>query len=99
LIAENASQARLAFYERRPDVVLVDFMLGEDDGFKLGIEFQTQAPRTHIILMTGGSFSGEMQAVWEELDLHVLYKPFLAQDVIHLVRGRMSKASGAAVVS
>jgi len=98
LIAENGPQARLAFYQGRPDVVLLDYMLGEDDGFKLGLEFQAQAPLTHIILMTGGGFSDELQAVWEELDLTVLYKPFLAQDVLNLVRGRISKASAAAAV-
>jgi ATP-dependent Clp protease ATP-binding subunit ClpB len=99
LIAENGAQARLAFYQRRPEVVLLDYMLGEDDGLKLGMEFQTQAPLTHVILMTGGGFSDDMQAVWEELDLTVLYKPFLAQDVINLVRGRISKASAAAAAS
>ena len=96
LIAENGAQARLAFHQRRPDVVLLDYMLGEDDGFKLGLEFQTQAPLTHIILMTGGGFSDELQAVWGGQDLPVLYKPFLAQDVLNLVRGRISKASSAA---
>lgn len=96
LIAENGSQARLAFYQRRPDVVLLDYMLGEDDGLKLGLEFQTQAPLTHIILMTGGGFSDELQAVWKERDLPVLYKPFLAHDVVNLVRGRISKATAAA---
>jgi CheY-like chemotaxis protein len=98
LIAENGPQARLTFYQRRPDVVLLDYMLGEDDGFRLGLEFQTQAPLTHIILMTGGGFADDLQAIWEELDLTVLYKPFLAQDVVNLVRGRISKASAAAAV-
>lgn len=98
LIAENGSQARLAFYQRRPDVVLLDYMLGEDDGLKLGLEFQTQAPLTHIILMTGGGFSDELQAVWKERDLPVLYKPFLAHDVVNLVRGRISKATAAVAI-
>jgi CheY-like chemotaxis protein len=99
LIAENGAQARLAFYQRRPDVVLLDYLLGEDDGFKLGLEFQQQAPSTHVILMTGGGFPDELQAVWEERGLPVLYKPFLAQDVLNLVRGRISKARAAAAVS
>jgi len=98
LIAENGAQARLAFYQRQPDVVLLDYVLGEDDGFKLGLEFQTQTPLTHIILMTGGGFPDELQAVWEERGLTVLYKPFLAQDVLNLVRGRMSKVRAAAAV-
>ena len=96
LIAENGAQARLAFYQRRPDVVLLDYLLGEDDGFQLGLEFQQQAPLTHVILMTGGGFPDDLQAVWEERGLPVLYKPFLAQDVLNLVRGRISKATSAA---
>jgi two-component system response regulator HydG len=95
LIAEDGPQARLAFYQRKPDVVLVDYMLGDDDGLQLGLEFQQQAPLTNIILMTGGGFSNELQAVCEERNLPVLYKPFLAQDVLNLVRGRMGKISAA----
>lgn len=98
LIAENGAQARLAFYQRRPDVVLLDYMLGDDDGFELGLEFQTQAPQTHFILMTGGGFSQELLAIWEGRDLPVLYKPFLAQDVVNLVRRRMSNRRVAAAV-
>lgn len=98
LIAENGAQARLAFYQRRPDVVLLDYMLGEDDGFKLGLEFHAQAPLSHIILMTGGGFPDELQGIWQEQGLPVLYKPFLAQDVLNLVRGRISKARVAAAV-
>ena len=97
LIAEDGAQARLAFHQRRPDVVLIDYMLGEDDGLKIALEFQTQAPQTHVILMTGGAFSEELQSLREERDLAVLYKPFLAQDVLNLVRGRISKARAASV--
>ena len=95
LLAENGAQARLAFYQRRPDVVLLDYVLGEDDGLELGLEFQQQAPATQIILMTGGGFSDELQAVCAEQDFPILYKPFLAQDVLNLVRGRFSKATAA----
>jgi ATP-dependent Clp protease ATP-binding subunit ClpA len=98
LIAENGSQARLTFYQRRPDIVLLDHLLGEDDGLQLGLEFQQQAPLTHVILMTGGGLSDELQAVCEERDFPVLYKPFLAQNVLNLVRGRFSKASASAAV-
>jgi CheY-like chemotaxis protein len=95
LIAENGPQARFAFYHRHPDVVLLDYILGEDNGFKLGFEFQTEAPLTHIILMTGGGFSDELQVLCEERGFPVLYKPFLARDVLNLVRGRISKTSAA----
>jgi ATP-dependent Clp protease ATP-binding subunit ClpB len=96
VIAENGAQARLAFYQSQPDVVLLDYMLGDDDGLELGLEFQAQAPQTHIILMTGGGFSDELQVVCKERNFPVLYKPFLAQDVLNLVRGRMNNANSAA---
>jgi CheY-like chemotaxis protein len=95
LLAENGPQARLAFHQRQPDVVLLDYMLGEDDGLQLGLEFQQQANSTNIILMTGGGFSDELQAVCAERDFPILYKPFLAHDVLNLVRGRFSKGATA----
>ena len=45
--------------------------------------------------MTGGGFSDELQSVWDEMDLPMLYKPFLAQDVVNLVRGRFGKTRSA----
>jgi hypothetical protein len=48
--------------------------------------------------MTGGGFSDELQAVCEERDFAVLYKPFLAQDVLNLVRRRIGSATAATAV-
>ena len=41
-------------------------MLGEDDGLKLGLEFQAEAPATQIIIMTGGGLGLEEVAVCDE---------------------------------
>ena len=93
LIAETGAQARLAFYQLQPDVVLLDYMLGDDDGLQIAMEFHQQTPLTHIVLMTGGGLSEELQAVCADRDFPVLFKPFLAQDVLNLVRRRFSKVS------
>jgi ATP-dependent Clp protease ATP-binding subunit ClpA/CheY-like chemotaxis protein len=93
LIAENGAQARLAFYQRRPTVVLLDYLLGEDDGLQLGLEFQLHAPRTQIILMTGGGLSSEEQSLCERREYPILYKPFLAEEVLKVVQGRVLRAS------
>ena len=98
LIAENGPQARLAFYQRNPGVVLLDYMLDDDDGLKLAIEFQEQAPLTQIIMMTGGGFSDEEQLICVQRNFPILYKPFLAQDVLNLVRGSHRSAQTAAAV-
>lgn len=96
LIAETGAQARLAFYQLQPDVVLLDYMLGDDDGLRIALEFHQQAPLTHIVLMTGGGFSDELQTVCTERDFPVLFKPFLAQDVLNLVRRRFKKVGAVA---
>ena len=98
LIAENAAQARLAFYQRKPPIVLLDYMLDEDDGLQLALEFQQQSPLTQIILMTGGGFSDEEQLICVQRNFPILYKPFLAQDVLNLVRGRFRRAHITAAV-
>jgi CheY-like chemotaxis protein len=93
LIAENGAQARLAFYQRRPEIVLLDYILGEDDGLDLALEFQRQAPSAHIVLMTGGGFSDDLMGLCERQDFPVLYKPFLGQDILNLLRGRFVQAN------
>jgi len=98
LIAENGPQARLAFYQRKPGVVLLDYMLDDDDGLQMAIELQEQAPLTQIIMMTGGGFSDEEQLICIQRNFPILYKPFLAQDVLNLVRGRFRRAQIAAAV-
>jgi DNA-binding NtrC family response regulator len=84
--AENAEQARLLFHELRPGAVLLDYLLGEDDGLKLGLEFQARAPETKVVIMTGGGLSEEEITVCAERNFPILLKPFLSQDVLNLIR-------------
>src|SRR5712692_1203801 len=82
LMAENAEHARFLFRELRPGAVLLDYMLGNDDGLKLGLEFQTQAPTTRIVIMTGGGLSDDELTICAERNFPILFKPFLAQEVL-----------------
>jgi ATP-dependent Clp protease ATP-binding subunit ClpB len=101
LMAENADHARFLFHELRPGAVLLDYMLGDDDGLKLGLEFQALVPATKIVIMTGGGFSDDELTVCAERNFPILFKPFLAQDVLNLMRGpyRRSLAAGAGSIS
>jgi ActR/RegA family two-component response regulator len=101
LIAENAGQARRLFYGQRPGAVLVDYMLGEDDGLKLGLELAAQAPATKIIIMTGGGLSDGELTLCAERNFPILFKPFLAQDILNFIRGayRRTFAAGAGSIS
>jgi CheY-like chemotaxis protein/energy-coupling factor transporter ATP-binding protein EcfA2 len=101
LIAESAVHARRLFYQYRPGAVLLDYMLGEDDGLKLGLEFQAQAPGTHVIIMTGGGLSDDELTICAERTFLILFKPFLTQDVLNLISGpyRRTLAVGAGSIN
>jgi CheY-like chemotaxis protein len=99
LTAETAQEARALFLEQRPSTVLLDYMLGEDDGFKLGLEFQAKNPETQLILMTGGGLTHDELMLCAERNLPVLYKPFLTDEVLNLIKGRYRRASAAATVA
>ena len=90
LTAESAANARELFRRCRPDTVLLDYLLGEDDGLKLAIEFHAQSSATQIIMMTGGGLSQEELAVCEKHEFPILYKPFLTEDVLRFLGGRLN---------
>jgi ActR/RegA family two-component response regulator/energy-coupling factor transporter ATP-binding protein EcfA2 len=86
LMAEDATHARRLFKTARPGAVLIDYMLGEDDGLKLAIEFQSKAPATRLVLMTGGGLVEDELNTCCERGIPILFKPFLANEVINLIR-------------
>jgi CheY-like chemotaxis protein len=96
LTAETAGAARQLFAERNPTTVLLDYMLGDDDGLKLALEFQATAPATQFIIMTGGGLGDDELAICDERDFPILYKPFVAEAVLNLIRGQYLRTSVAA---
>jgi ATP-dependent protease Clp ATPase subunit/CheY-like chemotaxis protein len=98
-MAESADQARFLFHELRPGAVLLDCMLGDDDGLKLGLELHAGAPATKIVIMTGGGLSDDEIAICSERNFPILFKPFLAQDVLNLLRGPYRKIFAASAGS
>lgn len=94
-IAESAHLARELFIQQRPTAVLIDYMLGEDDGVKLGLELQRDSPQTQIIIMTGHILPVEEETICQERDIPILRKPFLASDVLNLIRARLVLSSTA----
>lgn len=101
LIAESAGEARQLFQTQRPGAVLLDYMLGDDDGLRLALEFQAQAPATKIIIMTGGGLSDSELLLCSERNFPILFKPFLAHDILNFIQGsyRRTFAAGAGSIS
>jgi DNA-binding NtrC family response regulator len=92
LTAESAQQAREMFARHRPHAVLLDYLLGDDDGVAVSLEFLRQAPQTQVIMMTGGILSPEEEAICQEHDIPILRKPFFADHVLDLIRARLFRS-------
>jgi two-component system OmpR family response regulator len=95
--AESAAEAKRAFDEHRPDAVLLDYMLPDGNGVELGVEFLRAVPHMLAIVMTGTILPQEEEALCEEHNFPVLRKPFLASDLMTLIRSRLSAAGGASL--
>jgi ATP-dependent Clp protease ATP-binding subunit ClpA/CheY-like chemotaxis protein len=93
--AESATEAKRAFEQHEPDAVLLDYMLPDGNGVELGVEFLRAVPHMLAIVMTGTILPQEEEALCEEHNFPVLRKPFLASDLMNLIRSRLSSAGGA----
>lgn len=93
LVAEDAATARNLFLLQRPGIVLLDYLLGDDDGLELGLEFRGRSPETQIIIMTGQGLGDDELAICQDCGFPILYKPFLPEDVLNLVGSRRGRAS------
>lgn len=92
LMADNASHARRLFSGPPPGAVLLDYMLGDEDGLKLGLEFQTESPTTQIMIMTGGRMSDRELGLCRDRDIPILFKPFLSNEILNLIRKPLQRA-------
>jgi two-component system response regulator HydG len=91
LIAGSAEQAREIFARESPHVVLLDYMLGDDDGVVLAIEIQIKSPQTRVIMMTGAQMASEEEALCQKRSIPILRKPFLGDEVVRFVRERLNR--------
>jgi len=83
--AASAEGARRAFSSQMPAVMLLDYMLGREDGLALGLELQLTSRLSQLIVMTGGELSSEEEMVCRKRNIPILRKPFLANDLLNLI--------------
>ncbi|MGQ0762151.1 MAG: hypothetical protein ACT4OT_09065 [Acidobacteriota bacterium] len=99
MMVKDAAHARLLFKMAQPSAVLADYMLGEDDGLKLALEFQEKARESRIMLMTGGGLTEDELDVCNQRQIPILFKPFLANDVVNLIRNSARRQMAAVATS
>jgi CheY-like chemotaxis protein len=95
VVAATAQEAREIAARRRIDLAIVDVVLPDADGLSLALELVRLHPRLHVVVTTGMELSADEAALCERQDFPVLRKPFLPEDVIHIVRARLLRSSAA----
>jgi ATP-dependent Clp protease ATP-binding subunit ClpA/ActR/RegA family two-component response regulator len=95
MTAESAQQAQEIMAEQLPNAALLDYLLPDGNGVELGVLLQRKAPNAQVIIMTGAQLTPEEEAVCQEYDFPVLRKPFLANDILNLIRARLFRSSAA----
>jgi len=85
VVAATVAEARAAFRERDPDIVLLDLMLPDGDGRDLARELQGESQVPIIMLTARGSEIDRVVGLELGADDYVV-KPFAAAEVIARIR-------------
>jgi len=68
------------------DLVITDLYMPHQDGMETIREFRTRFPKVAIIAMSGGTDSGTMLSIAQDLAaVGILHKPFLTDELIDAV--------------
>jgi len=97
LTAESAQEANEVLAKQAPNAALLDYLLPDGNGVELGVLLQRKLPGAQVIMMTGAQLTPEEEAICQEYDFPILRKPFLANDVLNLIRARLFRSSAASV--
>ena len=97
LTAESAESAHVVLGDQTPNAALLDYLLPDGNGVELGVLLQRKSPGVQVIIMTGAQLTPEEEAICQEYDFPILRKPFLANDVLNLIRARLFRSSAASV--
>jgi CheY-like chemotaxis protein len=79
-----------------PDLVLLDYLLPDGNGVRLGVDLKLRFPSIQGIIMTGAELPEEEEEICKEFDFRIVHKPFLAGHILNLMRERLFRASSAA---
>jgi DNA-binding NtrC family response regulator len=91
--AQCVSDADKAIAGLSIDCALLDLVMPDGNGLKLGRELKARHPNAQVIIMTGGSLTIEEDQTCRTEDFQVIKKPFLAADIVNLIEGRKRLAS------
>jgi CheY-like chemotaxis protein len=88
--AESETAAKALMEKHTPSAALLDYMLPDGNGVGLGMEMQKRFPDCQVIVMSGAPLPAEEETICHASGFPVLRKPFLATDVMGLIRARLA---------
>ena len=91
--AASGTEAWARFQDERPDVVLLDLVLGDADGIEVLRRMRQEAPDTKIILI---SAHGSIESAVTAMKLggyDFIKKPFELQEILAAVRNALDRKS------
>ena len=88
--AQSVAEAESISSAGRIDFALLDLMLPDGNGIELGTELVAQQPTVRVAIMTGADLSRTEEAQCRYFHFDSVNKPFLPQQIIQLVRDRVS---------
>ncbi len=94
--AENTTEALIAIEASRPDVVLTDVFLGDDDGYALLNALRAHEENIPVIAMSGGGVAGDTDVLVLAKKLGaaaVIDKPFRLKNLIELIEQTIAGAN------
>ncbi|MCC7497417.1 MAG: AAA family ATPase [Bryobacterales bacterium] len=95
IAAESEKQANTMIEGQHPSAALLDYMLPDGDGVALGVGLMKRFPECQVIIMSGAPLPPEEETICQAAGFPVLRKPFLATDVMDLIRARLAAKSAA----
>ncbi|MCX6623806.1 MAG: AAA family ATPase [Acidobacteria bacterium] len=94
--AESEQEANTIADGHRPSAALLDYLLPDGNGVELGVALLKRFPDCQVIIMSGAPLPIEEEAICQASGFPVLRKPFLATDVMGLIRARLAGKKNAA---
>ncbi len=91
--APSAAAAYQEIENKLPNLALLDLLLPDGNGVRLGLQIRLKSPEAHVIIMTGGDLPPEEEIVCKECGFPVVNKPFLADEIVNLIRHRLTRAT------
>ncbi len=91
--ATSVQEANQLVKQTVPDIALLDYLLPDGNGVRLGVNMMLRSAGIKVIMMTGLVMPPEEMEACKEYGFPILEKPFLAEQILQVVRDRLQRSS------